>query len=595
MKKTITINLAGVVFHIEEDAFQILQNYLDSIRNYFSKFKGGSEIQGDIEARIAEIFQNAISETKQAITQSDVENLIRQMGQVEEMTSEMELEEETVENNQTENRQQHKHTGSKRLVRDSSNAIIGGVCAGLASYFEVNPLWIRLVVVGFAFGIFVLPSFFWTIFLGYLILWISMPAMPNLEHSGQYKKFFRSRKDKVVSGLAAGLGKYTSIDPVIFRVLFVVTTFFGGFGLITYLIMWAITPEAKSITDELQMDGSPVTLNNIEEKIKNNIHIQDPETRNTITKIASFPFRLMELLVQGLGHIFRIALDISRVFLGMLLLFLGGVFIFAISIIVLVATGLITDQAAWNINTGDFPVDLITNEISTWMVGFAGLTTLIPALFILLVAISLLANRNILKPVVLMALFSLFLIGLIGSFATILPLASRFSTQSHVENKQVYTLPNKLISLNLNEIQEQRWEQFHVNLELHGTNDKEVKLVEKFYSNGKNHKEANELAKQIQYNVVQQDSSLIFDSQFTLEQGVPFRLQKVDLGLYIPYGQTFKMDSGLEKIITNFYPSGDYEDDSIEGNIWMFNQDGLKCLTCTPKISTPNNDENDDF
>lgn len=595
MKKTITINLAGVVFHIEEDAFEILQNYLDSIRNYFSKFKGGAEIQGDIEARIAEIFQNAISETKQAITQSDVESLIRQMGQVEEMTSDLELEEETAESTQSENKQQQESAGPKRLVRDSSNAIIGGVCSGLAAYFEVNPLWIRLVVVGFAFGIFVLPSFFWTIFLGYIILWISMPAIPNLENRGQYKKFLRSRKDKVVSGLAAGLGKYTSIDPVIFRVLFVVTTFFGGFGLITYLIMWAITPEAKSITDELQMDGSPVTLNNIEEKIKNNIRIEDPETRNTITKIAAFPFRLLELLVQGLGHIFRIALDISRVFLGMLLLFLGGVFIFAISIIVLVATGLITDQAAWHIHTGDFPLDLITNEISTWMVGFAGLTTLIPAIFILFVAVSLLANRNILKPVVLMSLFSLFLIGLIGSFATILPLVSRFSTQSHVENKQVYSIANRLISLNMNEIQEQRWDQFHVNLELHGTNEKEVKLVEKFYAHGKNFKEANELARQIQYNVVQQDSSLIFDSQFTLEQGIPFRLQKVDLDLFIPYGQTFKMDAGLEKIVTNFYPSDDYEDDGMDGNIWMFNQDGLKCLTCTPKISNPNNDENDDF
>ena len=88
MKKTITINLAGLVFHIEEDAYEVLQQYLDSVKRYFSKVEGGADIQGDIEARIAEIFSESISESRQAITIDEVSHVIRQLGTVEDMIGE---------------------------------------------------------------------------------------------------------------------------------------------------------------------------------------------------------------------------------------------------------------------------------------------------------------------------------------------------------------------------------------------------------------------------------------------------------------------------------------------------------------------------
>lgn len=599
MKKTITINLAGVVFHIEEDAYQILQQYLDSIRNYFSKFKGGDEIQSDIELRIAEIFGGIITPNKQAVTLDDVENLIRQMGQVEEMTEELELEEENTNQSQSSENQSKKepnwNSGNKKLVRDSSNAIIAGVCSGIAAYFEVNPLWVRLAVLVFAFGIFWMPNFFWPVFIAYVVLWISMPSSPFVENKGQYKKFFRSRKDKVVAGLAAGLGKYTSIDPVIFRILFVLTTFFGGFGLITYLILWAITPEAKTITDEIQMEGEPVTLNNIEEQIKKNINIENPETKKTITKVATFPFRIIEVVVQGLGNLLKVLFDVARVLLGMLLLFVSGVFLFALGVTLLVAMGVITNQAAYHIETAGFPLDMISQEISPWMIGFGGLTAIIPAIFIFLVSISLLSNRNLLKPVVLMVLFSLLLVGGMGSAITIIPLANSFSTHGENEVKIEFEMPSKLISLNMNEMENARWDKMNVNLELHGYDDKKVKLIERFKARGKDRKEANENARQIQYNVVQQDSTLIFDSGFSLESGIPYRLQRVELDLYLPYGQNFKADGNLEKILINFYSESEYEDSNLEGNIWMFNQDGLKCMTCIPKTKKETDNEDEDF
>jgi phage shock protein PspC (stress-responsive transcriptional regulator) len=591
MKKTITINLAGVVFHIEEDAFEQLQSYLNSIRQYFSKFKGGIEIQGDIELRIAEIFSEAISKSKQAITQEDVENLVRQMGKVEEMADDLDLE---IEPDQ-EKEKQNQTSGSKpfeepkKLVRDKSNAIIAGVCSGIAIYFEVNPLWIRLAVAALAFGIFLLPSFFWTIFIGYIILWIAMPGASGLVNRGQYKKFFRSRKDKIVGGLAAGLGKYTSIDPVIIRILFILTMFMGGFGLILYLILWAITPQAKTITDELQMEGEPVTLNNIEEQIKKNINVSDPETKKTLTRVATFPIRILELLIQAFGRVLKIGFDISRAILGVILLFLSGLGLFSIIIVLLAALGIL-DQATYHIQTGDFPIGKIANEISPWMVGFAGMTAIVPAIFILLVALSLLANKNMLKAVVLLTLFSIFLIGSLGSAITIIPLIHSFSTQGTYTVNKEFAMPSKLMTISINELNENNWGNRPVGLELEGTEGGTVKLTEQFNSHGKDRREANDWARQIQYNAIQQDSSLILDSQFSLESNVPFRLQHVKLKLAIPYGQNFKLDAGLEKMLENFNDSDQYEDSSLEGNVWMFTKDGLKCLTCTPKTESDEED-----
>ena len=82
MKKNISINISGIIFHIEEDGYETLRKYLDSINKYFSSFEDSSEIMADIESRIAEIFLSKLSEGKQVITAEDVSALITTMGSV---------------------------------------------------------------------------------------------------------------------------------------------------------------------------------------------------------------------------------------------------------------------------------------------------------------------------------------------------------------------------------------------------------------------------------------------------------------------------------------------------------------------------------
>ncbi len=165
MNKTITSNIAGYVFHIDENAFDKLDAYLNTIRSYFSESQGKDEIIADIEARLAEMLQERIGSTKEVVTLEDVNHVIRIMGQPE---SFMDDDPETA--TWTEKRSAPRSSeGNKRLFRDPDNRIVGGVCSGVSQYLSIgDPIWLRLALVISVF-------FLGTGFLLYLILWIIIP------------------------------------------------------------------------------------------------------------------------------------------------------------------------------------------------------------------------------------------------------------------------------------------------------------------------------------------------------------------------------------------------------------------------------------
>ena len=136
MKKNISINISGIIFHIEEDAYEELKAYLDSINAYFSTFDDNQEIIADIESRMAEIFLSKLNEDKQVITQEDVKSLIATMGSIRDFQA---VEEPLLEEEPRVEEEQATGDGPKRLFRDQKRKIIGGVCAGIAHYFNVDP------------------------------------------------------------------------------------------------------------------------------------------------------------------------------------------------------------------------------------------------------------------------------------------------------------------------------------------------------------------------------------------------------------------------------------------------------------------------
>ena len=164
MNKTIIININGTVFHIEEDAYEILKNYMTEVKRHFSNSADSLEITTDIENRIAEMFSEQLAkDNKQVIVEQDVKLVIEQMGSVADF--------ENAEHDDKANTDSFTYTGNtegRRLFRDPDDHLIGGVCAGIANYFDIDVVWIRLIFALLS------PAAGGGLFL-YLILWLVVP------------------------------------------------------------------------------------------------------------------------------------------------------------------------------------------------------------------------------------------------------------------------------------------------------------------------------------------------------------------------------------------------------------------------------------
>jgi len=163
MNKTININLGGFFFHIDEIAYQKLRRYLESISKSLSDDpQGKNEIIADIEARISELLSEKITDARQVVNENDIDDIIKIMGQPEDYT-------ETEESYKESSYSYHRNSASgKKLFRDGDDKFLGGVASGIAHYFDIDTIWVRLgllaLFLGAGFG-----------FLIYIILWILLP------------------------------------------------------------------------------------------------------------------------------------------------------------------------------------------------------------------------------------------------------------------------------------------------------------------------------------------------------------------------------------------------------------------------------------
>jgi phage shock protein PspC (stress-responsive transcriptional regulator) len=187
MNKTFTINISGIIFNIEEDAFEKLNNYIGLLEHIFECQAGGQEILQDIESRIAELLQEKITEGQEAVTSIWVDEVIQRMGTPEEMTDQ-----EQMDNSSGSRTEIKQEKIKKRMYRDGEGRVLGGVCSGMGAYFNLDPVFIRILFVILAFlgvGISILI---------YLILWIVVPeaktTAQRLEMRGEEATISNIRK-----------------------------------------------------------------------------------------------------------------------------------------------------------------------------------------------------------------------------------------------------------------------------------------------------------------------------------------------------------------------------------------------------------------
>lgn len=184
MKITVSINLGGYSFNIDEDAYAELKRYLKNLEFHFAAEESSSEILSDIEARMAELFKARLSTYKQVITIEDVIDVMSVLGSPEDIS----------DNEGTSFNEKFANPGYHRMYRDPDHRIIGGVCAGI--------------------------------------------------------------------------GAYWSVEPWIIRIIFIILAMAGGLGILVYLILYIVLPEAKTTAQKIEMKGEPVNIKNITNSVK---------------------------------------------------------------------------------------------------------------------------------------------------------------------------------------------------------------------------------------------------------------------------------------------------------------------------------------
>jgi phage shock protein PspC (stress-responsive transcriptional regulator) len=576
MKKNISINISGIIFHIEEDGYEVLKKYLDSINRYFSSFEDSSEILSDIESRIAEIFLTKLNEGKQIITAEDVNSLVVTMGSVSDFKAAEEQEFAEAAGDQTQAgakkaRSSYTPSASKTLNRDQNRKILGGVCAGMANYFNVDAVWIRLIFALFTaawgFGILV-----------YIVMWAVVPGSFDLEEPEVTKKMFRDNEKKVLGGVSGGLAAYFGVDIIVIRLLFVITAFFGGFGVVAYIVFWLVLPPAVSITDKMQMQGEPVTLSNIESNIKKGLNVQEGEESNLV-KILLFPFRLLGMLLTGLGKILVPLIEVIRVAFGIVITFTGIALVFAVIVSTGILFGMISGVSVpiqWGVpfNEAALPMEAMSRAIPTLTAVAAFVGAIIPGIMITLLGISAVAKRIVFSNMVGWAIFVLFLLSAGVMSFTIPKIAFAFKEHGEVKSENTYDLKGKTALLKVRETGLDEYDA--ASLTLKGYEGKEFKLVQYFEAQGNSRQIAIENTKMVEYAVTVEDSVFTFDSNIQFKPDAIFRAQRLKMTLFIPYDYKFVLDDNVARLINTYF---DY--DRRNGNTWIISKErGLQCVSC---------------
>lgn len=621
MKKTISINISGILFHIEEDGYDTLRKYLEAINRHFSSYKDNQEIISDIENRIAEIFLSNLKNNKQVITAENVDKLIEKMGTIADFVS---VEEEKIEFDSEEdaaaNEDYYKYVtppgadqkGYKKLQRLENKKILGGVCAGLAHYFAIDPLWTRLIAIlllfssnmRFNFGsldIFHLNNFNISLGFGlfavvaYIVLWMILPVSYEIEEDKNVKRLYRNPDDKVIGGVASGLAAYFNIEVIYTRLALALLILAGGSGFMIYLILWIITPVASSITERIRMKGGDITLDNIDSTIKENLQSINPIPESNTRKILLSPFRVIgqviEAIGKALGPLGILLLNILRVIFGLFVFLIGLGLTITPIFSGAVFLGIITNDEFRSAMI-DFPYELFANLIPIWLVVGASFLLIIPGIIIILLGLSVLMQKNLIG-----SRFGFVALGLwllcVGICAFQIPMIiAQFKEENWYKTTTEMPVSDGIMILKLNPIGEESTFN-NVNLKLEGTSDSIVTLRQDYFSRGRTKAEAMSNAQMMNYNFTLLDSVITFDEGYDISKLNTFKDQRMNLFLEIPYEKPFIMERSLLEILRNtIYRNGYSNSDLSEKTIWAFNEQGLVCLTCRDKNEP---EEEEDF
>ncbi len=580
MKQVININFQGRVVPIEVTAFDLLKNYTESLNRHFANEEGKEEIINDIESRIGELFQEKITKGATCITDDDVHAIIKNMGRPEEFEamddSQPHASASSATNEQSTSGTQF--TRSKRLFRDENDKVLGGVCSGLANYFNIDVVIARII--------FVVLLFSGIGFLTYIIMWIAVPSSATTQIGGTRKKLFRNPDEKMIAGVCSGIGNYFGINAWIPRVLFLLPFLsfiskwghWGGFwdfgdvlrftfsptSLIIYIILWIVIPEASTTSEKLEMKGEKVDMNSIKNSVVG-------EMKGVGKKAEKFGKEASAVISERAGAMAGDVKSFTRRNRGGL----GNVIamivkIFAYFIIGCVGFALIMGLFGLAIvSIGFFPLKdfIIHNDYQNF---FAWCTLIlfiaVPIIAIITWIIRKIARSKSHGNILGFSFGALWVLGWVCMILLVSSISRDFNYRSKNVTEQEITLANPSVSKleitskgpldKYNRSRFLRFEPFEgIQEDTAFVNNIDVRIVKSTndsfkvtvvrMASGRSRNIAENNASQIKYTGVQKDSVLLMDKGIAINKTDKFRNQRVVLTIYVPAGKRIKIDKSM--------------------------------------------------
>jgi phage shock protein PspC (stress-responsive transcriptional regulator) len=429
----------------------------------------------------------------------------------------------------------------------------------------------------------------------------------NYTSTSSTKKLYRDKNNSFLGGVLSGFGHYLGVDPLWLRIIMVILFFGFGSGLVLYIILWILIPEAVTTSQKLEMKGEPINISNIEKKVKEGFNeISDKFSNLDHDKIASNAKSGAEKIGNTISEIVISFFNvISKIIGGFIVLFTSMALISVIigGIAMMFFTSMPDNFLYNHIHTP------ISFETPIWLQGILLIVVIgIPLFFLLILGLKLLTTR--IKSIGNTINYSLLAIWIIG-LASVLFLAIKEISQNAYTGKDLEkvainikptdTLNIKFISNNLYSKDSNEYENFEV---IHNEADKaiifsnnvSIKIVETNEPNaflqieksaeGSSIKNAKKTAEKIKYNVKIENNNLILDNYWITELTNKKHDQEVELFLYLPKGTIFKVDKNYKHFDRS-------EDDyfnlhhSSEAYIYIVSENKVLCTNCPI-------DENDD-
>jgi phage shock protein PspC (stress-responsive transcriptional regulator) len=529
MNKTVNINLGGIFFHIDEDAFQKLTRYFDAIKRSLSSSSGQEEIIHDIEMRIAELISAKHTSDKQVISLKEVDEIIAVMGQPEDY----------------------------RIDDESTD----------------NPI----------------------------------PFSTNRKT----KKLYRDSENKVIGGVASGLGHYFGVSSSVFKALFLLFFFAGfGTGVIAYLVLWFVVPEALTTSEKIEMKGESVTISNIEKKVREEFETMSDKIKNVdgssvgvqAQSAADTFISVLTKLVKGLSKI-----------IGIVIVAYSAITLFGITVMTLILT--LTSSmknTPWENAISAF----VNTDAPFWAIILLGFLALaIPYFFFLRLGLKIISNR--VKPmgsiprftligVWIIAVLSLVYFGLTqvseyvneGKVIAKQTIACQPTDTLHVEMRSNVYYDNDFKNHeNFEFIQEKNFlehKDFEFTQDSTGTsliysNNVRFRIVQteqtapylqiEKSSRGKTVLDARKRADKILYTFEIKGNRIILDDYLLTQLENKYRGQEVEVFLYLPEGMFFSPNKNIR------YFDASYESDynlklNSDNEVYKMTNKDLICLNC---------------